>query len=635
MPDVQPTNNPVPSDNPADARDNFKRIDEVVNSTENLTSPTRTGVQLVTLHRYNELVQPNIDGARESAAEAAASAAAAEAAVSGLDYQGLWPDSGGSADKGDTYQTQIGGIPTGQYFTALQNTTVDPVGDNVNWRSVVSDDDIENIKNSIRPNNDDVDLFIIYGQSNARGSAAGTDGRLTITDTARYWSRENQDLRQMTHEMESAFDDGVDSTGHAWSSFANEYYQKTLRSTVWVPGAIGGKDITALSKTTGEGIYEALLTEFNNATGELLAQGITPAKVNVVFHQGETDQLNGTSYNDYESLLNTLFDDMEADFGVSSFYVASVGNPQSRPETSWHKIRSAQEAVCNARDDAVIAFGGFKSFTQSNGLLRSDGVHGTQRGYNVMGQAMADFVSSREFIGNPDKSSESIIGQSSLQVGSTNQPRLMSGTVQLNGVDDLLTRDNNVRFISSFVTDDITLSSSSIIARASGSKNNYFHNVSCQAVSNENTREPINCSATTSATSGVVSLIIRLSMAKSFIIDTSSGDIRSTIDGAAGDLGLFTSSSISTNLLSTVVNVNHNAVDCLPMITKITDSAIVDPFDTESVTAQYIGQTSFRVPKDIGLILVYFPSLTLRPNEIAAGRTVNVTFSAMVEDASV
>ncbi len=138
MPDVQPTNNPVPSDNPADARDNFKRIDEVVNSTENLTSPTRTGVQLVTLHRYSELVQPNIDGAEAAAASAAESASAAEAAASGLDYQGLWPDSGGSANKGDTYQTQVSGTPTGQYFTALQNTIVDPVGDDANWRSVIS-----------------------------------------------------------------------------------------------------------------------------------------------------------------------------------------------------------------------------------------------------------------------------------------------------------------------------------------------------------------------------------------------------------------------------------------------------------------------------------------------------------------
>ncbi len=138
MPEVQPTNNPVPSDHPADARDNFKILDEFVNSRGILTSPSRTGRQILTLTRYNELVQPNIDGAEAAAEAAAISASAAEAAASGLDYQGLWPDTGGSANKGETYQTQTGGTPTGQYFTALQNTTVNPVGDNVNWREVIS-----------------------------------------------------------------------------------------------------------------------------------------------------------------------------------------------------------------------------------------------------------------------------------------------------------------------------------------------------------------------------------------------------------------------------------------------------------------------------------------------------------------
>ena len=49
MPEVQPTNNPVPSDHPADARDNLKRIDEVVNLQSNQTNPTRTGKVLNTL----------------------------------------------------------------------------------------------------------------------------------------------------------------------------------------------------------------------------------------------------------------------------------------------------------------------------------------------------------------------------------------------------------------------------------------------------------------------------------------------------------------------------------------------------------------------------------------------------------
>ena len=53
-------------------------------------------------------------------------------------YRGLWPDTGGSANKGETWQTQTGGTPTGQYFTALQNTTINPISDDVNWRGVVS-----------------------------------------------------------------------------------------------------------------------------------------------------------------------------------------------------------------------------------------------------------------------------------------------------------------------------------------------------------------------------------------------------------------------------------------------------------------------------------------------------------------
>lgn len=71
-----------------------------------------------------------------NAATASASANAAEALLSGNGYQGLWPDTGGSADKGDTYQTQVGGVPTGEYYTALQNTSVGPVGDDTNWKAV-------------------------------------------------------------------------------------------------------------------------------------------------------------------------------------------------------------------------------------------------------------------------------------------------------------------------------------------------------------------------------------------------------------------------------------------------------------------------------------------------------------------
>lgn len=81
----------------------------------------------------------------DNAQKAESAVNTAEAILSGNGYKGLWPDTGGSASKGDTYQTQVGGTPTGEYYTALQNTTVDPVGDNVNWKVNIS---VRNISNS-------------------------------------------------------------------------------------------------------------------------------------------------------------------------------------------------------------------------------------------------------------------------------------------------------------------------------------------------------------------------------------------------------------------------------------------------------------------------------------------------------
>ena len=80
---------------------------------------TRTGAQIEEIHNTVEDPKSNSqfsDDIRTIAGE----------------YRGLWPGTGGSANKGDTYQTQVGGTPAGEYYTALQNTSVDPVGDDVN-----------------------------------------------------------------------------------------------------------------------------------------------------------------------------------------------------------------------------------------------------------------------------------------------------------------------------------------------------------------------------------------------------------------------------------------------------------------------------------------------------------------------
>lgn len=126
-----------------------------------------------------------VDEVEASATSAENSANAAEAAASTAGYQGLWPDTGGSALKGEIWQTQVGGTPTGEYYTALQDTTVNPVGDNVNWK----------IQNDLNTGNLSDYTDIVYkasgGNSAVENMIAGnpvqsSDGNICFADGLMY-----------------------------------------------------------------------------------------------------------------------------------------------------------------------------------------------------------------------------------------------------------------------------------------------------------------------------------------------------------------------------------------------------------------------------------------------------------------
>lgn len=118
--------------------DNLSTYDENSSITNPNNGVTVPSIAKRVKTRTDELFEGAESDINQSVADAAKSASDAEAFALSLGYKGLWPDTDGSALKGDTYQTQVGGTPTGQYFTALQDTTVDPVGDDVNWRLINS-----------------------------------------------------------------------------------------------------------------------------------------------------------------------------------------------------------------------------------------------------------------------------------------------------------------------------------------------------------------------------------------------------------------------------------------------------------------------------------------------------------------
>lgn len=133
------------AENTATFLDDMSTFDDQSSVTNPNNGQTVASIPKQVKDRTDELftaAESDINQAVDDAAQSATDAQ--DAADSVGRYQGLWPDTGGSANKGDTYQTQVGGTPTGQYFTALQNTTVDPVGDDVNWRSLADHNSLIN-----------------------------------------------------------------------------------------------------------------------------------------------------------------------------------------------------------------------------------------------------------------------------------------------------------------------------------------------------------------------------------------------------------------------------------------------------------------------------------------------------------
>ena len=127
------------AENTATFLDDMSTFDDQSSVTNPNNGQTVASIPKQVKDRTDELFTAAESDINQAVADAEQSATDAQDAADSIGrYQGLWPDTGGIAEKGDTYQTQVSGTPTGLYFTALQSTTVEPVGDDVNWREIVN-----------------------------------------------------------------------------------------------------------------------------------------------------------------------------------------------------------------------------------------------------------------------------------------------------------------------------------------------------------------------------------------------------------------------------------------------------------------------------------------------------------------
>ncbi|HAS1003864.1 TPA: hypothetical protein I3768_003934 [Enterobacter cloacae] len=262
------------------------------------------------------------------------------------------------------------------------------------------------------------DLIVTYGQSNSAGEAilsGDTSGFPSPLPKSLMYDFTDGTIKPIIQAIVSS--SGVASSGHAWGEFTNEWYRLSGRGSVVVHCGRGATSITQLSKApVGSGYYELLVSGVNSAISRMSTQGLTLGKVYVLFHQGETDQLNETSFDNYRGLFVNLIDNLAADIPMARFANCTVGCPKNRPEYTWQTIQNAQRYVVNGRDIAVTAFDGCPSFLNRDGNVGTEGVHYTQKGYNTMGAGAARGLWSVEKGGNKTKTTDDVLQYSANNV---------------------------------------------------------------------------------------------------------------------------------------------------------------------------------------------------------------------------
>lgn len=413
-----PTNKPIPSEDPRDLKFNAGKIDEVVTSDAHYYTD-RFGVRRFTIAGFQYTAEEAIRNYGYITMDSFEDGATLTLPNQTLRYEatGEYYRWDGAFPKivpaGSTPETS-GGIGLGAWVSvgdAALRTNLADENSNVSIAGVPASQVAQNVNATEYAERDaDVyDLIVVYGQSNALGSAAlsgDTSGYPTPLKRSMMFDPTDGVIKPITQDMMST--SGEASTGHAWSEFANEWYRLSGHGSVVVNCAKGAASIAQLSKGASTGstdYYGLLVAGVNSAKSRMVTQQLNLGKIYVIFHQGEADQLSELPFTTYVSSFAALIDNLVADLGIARFGNCTVGCPLNRQEYTWATIQNAQRYTCNGRNYAATIFDDCPSFLLRDGNVGTEGVHYTQKGYNTMGAGAARGLWSIEKGGLKTKSS--------------------------------------------------------------------------------------------------------------------------------------------------------------------------------------------------------------------------------------
>lgn len=248
----------------------------------------------------------------------------------------------------------------------------------------------------------DIDVFGIFGQSNAKGkgdsllSPRAISGKVLQINTGVIKDANDPMGQDVAGSNERS------QYGSAWPSFGNTYYNKTSRLVCMVPSYKGGTsqcaaaDVGAGNWDTTGVLFDSAVARVFSAMGVLAANGYNPIFKGIVWLQGESDaialQSSTITIGDYTAAFTKMIRKFRGYFGASMpFNIIRVGTSTPYIDSYWQQVRDAQQSVANSDSMTQIVYYNAANFV-TRGLMQGDGIHYNQVALNEVGQMTANAI---------------------------------------------------------------------------------------------------------------------------------------------------------------------------------------------------------------------------------------------------
>jgi hypothetical protein len=244
------------------------------------------------------------------------------------------------------------------------------------------------------PLNNDIDVFLIAGQSNAKGRATDVVGGGPSVGTSPILQVNSGVITKANDPVGSGIYQAV--IGSAWPQFGITWHELSGHRVAFVPTAISTTAQTPQAGTvygvdnwsiTG-GLLASSKSMLNASITALTNAGYNPIFKGVLWIQGETDaeviNTAGITQAQYIASFRDTIASYRADYGDDMrFYIIRIGSRLGGSDVGFAQIREAQEIVADSDLNTKIIYRGTVDFPARN--LMNDTYHYKQAGYNEVG----------------------------------------------------------------------------------------------------------------------------------------------------------------------------------------------------------------------------------------------------------